>query len=107
LLQSLFFRKYDMAHRKDLAVHTDVHAYTANILVSPRSEFKGADLVAVKADAPTPEPVDYGPGDVVLHDSHFAHGVSPLEEGTRVTLIMFWDMPGAVPREGKAMRFVS
>ena len=96
-----------MAHRKDLAVHTDVHAYTANILVSPRSEFKGADLVAVKADDPTPEPVDYGPGHVILHDSHFAHGVSPLEQGTRVTLIMFWDLPGAVASEGGTMRLLS
>lgn len=92
---SIFLRLYTPQTRPYIAFHTDMCSATANIALTPSTRKDGGNLLLLADDALLmPE---RKPGEAIVHNNGVVHGVSRIERGERLTLILFYTPRTPVP----------
>lgn len=83
-IREMFIAKYDANRQNSLDMHIDGSESNISITILLNNEFEGGRLIY--AD----DIISYAEkGDVMIHTKHHKHGVTPVTNGIRYSLVMF------------------
>ena len=88
-LWSAFVRRYDAtSSRRAMPCHADMSELTVSVSLSPQGSYQGGALEFEGAPALTTGNLDAG--DAVVHHGGAIHGISPVTQGERWSLVCFF-----------------
>jgi len=85
----MFLRIYAPDKRAFIPFHHDTSDYTVNVALSDDAAFSGGRLLVLQGDGL--RAIERTEGRAVLHAGNVVHGVSRIAEGTRYSLILFFE----------------
>jgi hypothetical protein len=84
----VFVRRYSKSTRPWMPFHIDGNTYTANIALSTPFAHKGGQLVCLVGGRV--QAFDRELGSAIIHGGGVCHAVTPVTEGTRYSLLLFF-----------------
>jgi hypothetical protein len=84
----MFIRRYCPTTRPWMPFHTDGNIYTANVALSSPSDHQGGNLLCLVGGAVSMYERELGTATV--HKGDVCHAVTPVSEGVRYSLLMFF-----------------
>ena len=91
-----FIRRYNIKERREIGLHCDICARTININLS--IAHKGNQLCTITKENNTLlfTKHNFNLGDLMIHDDKIAHFLTPIESGTRYSLIIFFQPKSSI-----------